>query len=33
MNFETKSRIELATVIICMTVLFCLPIILMGVGI
>ena len=33
MTFETKSRIEFAAVIICVIVLFSLPVILMGVGV
>jgi len=33
MTFETKARIEYVTVVICMLVLFSLPIILMGLGI
>jgi hypothetical protein len=33
MEFETKRKIEIATIIITMVVLFSLPVILMGVGI
>lgn len=33
MSFETKARIELVSMVICMVILFTLPIVLMGVGI
>jgi len=33
MSFETKVRLEQATVIVTMIILFTLPIVLMGVGI
>ena len=32
MSFETKARIELIVVAICMACLFTLPLVLMGVG-
>ena len=33
MSFETKAKIELVSMVICMVILFTLPIVLMGVGI
>jgi hypothetical protein len=33
MNFETKRSVELVSIVIIVTVLFSLPVILMGIGI